>query len=249
MGLSVDLLFPVLNEHLRLEKGIRGTMKYLRENFDAAEHPYRLLILDNGSDDDTPEIGKKLAAEFPEVEYIRIEQRGVGIAFRTGVEYSRADIVGYMDIDLSTDIHNLQKMIRIFADDPFGRLCQCVPLCGPFRDDRPEMVPEDHVQRAADPAAYGFPYAATDAICGFTFLRREKAEQLVRECYNDNGWFYMIEFLLRAERDGMRICDLPVEWTEDYNTTVNVGKTVRNYLKNIRRLKKAFALEDRKMRG
>ena len=75
------------------------------------------------------------------------------------------------------------------------------------------------------------------------------AEQLVRECYNDNGWFYMIEFLLRAERDGMRICDLPVEWTEDYNTTVNVGKTVRNYLKNIRRLKKAFALEDRKMRG
>ncbi|MBP3196884.1 MAG: hypothetical protein J6N21_07750, partial [Butyrivibrio sp.] len=65
------------------------------------------------------------------------------------------------------------------------------------------------------------------------------------ECSNDNGWFYMIEFLLRAERNGMKIYDMPVKWTEDYDTTVNIPKTVKNYLKNINRLRKEFVREDR----
>ena len=60
-----------------------------------------------------------------------------------------------------------------------------------------------------------FHMKATDAVCGFTFLRKEAAEQLVRESSQDNGWFYTIEFLLRAERDGMKIYDMPVEWQED----------------------------------
>jgi glycosyltransferase involved in cell wall biosynthesis len=243
--MKFEILFPVLNEHLRLENGIRRTAAYLQESMDAAEYSYRLLILDNGSDDDTPEIGRKLAAEFPEVDYIRIEQRGVGIAFRTGVEHSRADIVGYMDIDLSTDINNLQKMLRIFENDPSVDYVNASRFA-----DRSVTTGRKWYRKITSKGLLillhtVFHMQATDAICGFTFLRREKAEQLVRECYNDNGWFYMIEFLLRAERDGMRICDLPVEWTEDYNTTVNVGKTVRNYLKNIRRLKKAFDREDR----
>ena len=85
---------------------------------------------------------------------------------------------------------------------------------------------------------------STDAICGFTFVRKPEALRLVSECSNDNGWFYMIEFLLRAERDGMNILDMPVEWVEDYDTTVNVPKTIKNYLINIRRLKKEFDKED-----
>ena len=85
---------------------------------------------------------------------------------------------------------------------------------------------------------------ATDALCGFTFLRKEEAEQLVRESSNDNGWFYTVEFLIRAERDGMVIYDMPVEWQEDYNTTVKVWKTIKNYLVQIYRLRKALKGED-----
>ena len=73
-----------------------------------------------------------------------------------------------------------------------------------------------------------FGLIATDAVCGFSFLRKEAADRLVEVCSNDNGWFYTIEFLLRAERMNMNIYDMPVEWQEDYNTTVTVwGKTVR----------------------
>ena len=84
---------------------------------------------------------------------------------------------------------------------------------------------------------------ATDAVCGFTFLRKEAAEQLVRESSQDNGWFYMIEFLLRAEKRGVKILDYPVEWQEDYNTTVKVFKTICNYLVQIARLFNEFYIK------
>ena len=74
---------------------------------------------------------------------------------------------------------------------------------------------------------------------------KEAAERLVRESSQDNGWFYTIEFLLRAERDGMKIYDMPVEWQEDYNTTVKVWKTIKNYLIQMYHLKKAFRQEDK----
>ena len=87
-----------------------------------------------------------------------------------------------------------------------------------------------------------FGMRCTDAVCGFTFLRKETAKRLGASG-NDNGWFYTIEFLLRAERMGIRILDLPVEWQEDYNTTVKVWKTVKNYLIQMYRLKKELREE------
>ncbi len=251
--MTVDILFPVLNEHLRLERGIRRTVEYLQKNRQVLERDssFTLTIVDNGSDDDTPDIAKRLVKEFEALEgdyikvrYFRLEQRGVGIAFRKGVEECVSDVVGYMDIDLSTDIGYLQKMIEIFRD-------------------RPEIVYVNASRFSKDSDVSGRKWyrkitsqglliilktvlkmKSTDAICGFTFVRKPEALRLVSECSNDNGWFYMIEFLLRAERDGMNILDMPVEWVEDYDTTVNVPKTIKNYLINIKRLKKEFDKED-----
>ena len=84
---------------------------------------------------------------------------------------------------------------------------------------------------------------STDAICGFTFVRRETALSLIEGCSRDNGWFYMIEFLLRAEKRGVTILDYPVEWQEDYNTTVKVFKTICNYLVQIARLFNEFYIK------
>ena len=109
--MTLEILFPVLNERLRLEKGITRCMDYLENNIDV---PYKVTILDNGSDDETPDIAKRLEEQYEQVEYVRIEERGVGIAFKTGIERSNADIVGYMDIDLSTDLKYLKKTIDLF---------------------------------------------------------------------------------------------------------------------------------------
>ena len=84
---------------------------------------------------------------------------------------------------------------------------------------------------------------STDAICGFTFVRRQTALSLIAGCSQENGWFYMIEFLLRAEKRGVKILDYPVEWQEDYNTTVKVFKTICNYLVQIARLFNEFYIK------
>ena len=90
-----------------------------------------------------------------------------------------------------------------------------------------------------------FKMKASDALCGFTFLRLPLAKELVSKCSDDHGWFYTVEFLLRAERMGVKIYDMPVEWVEDYDTTVKVWKTIKNYIKQMYRLKKLFREEGR----
>ena len=244
--LSINLLFPVLNERLRLQSGIDRTMAYLKKNVTI---PYTLTILDNGSEDETPEIGRALARKYPEVSYVRVGERGVGVAFRKGIELNESALVGYMDIDLSTDIKYLGKTIALFKKRP-----------------ELEYVNGSRFSRESDTrgrkwyrkiTSMGlvfllkviFHMKATDAVCGFTFLRKETAERLVAACGNDNGWFYTIEFLLRAERMGVVIYDMPVEWQEDYNTTVKIWKTIKNYLVQIYRLRRQFKKEEKGGRG
>ena len=227
------IIFPVLNERLRLESGIIRTVEYL-ENINFSD--YEIIIVDNGSEDETPAIAAALCERYSGVRYERISVRGVGAAFRRGVEISGGEIVGYMDIDLSTNIKHLGEAIHIF-------------------ETRPEIAYINGSRFAKESDTRGRKWyrkitsqgllillklflrmKSTDAICGFTFVRRETALALVEGCSQDNGWFYMIEFLLRAEKRGIVVLDYPVEWQEDYNTTVKVFKTVCNYLVQIARL-------------
>ena len=238
---SINLLFPVLNERLRLRNGIEKSMEYLRENVTI---PYRLTILDNGSDDETPDIGRELEEKYPEVTYVRVGERGVGVAFRKGIELNESDIVGYMDIDLSTDLKYLGKTIELFQT-----WAELQYVNGTRFSKESDTKGRKWYRKITSMGLVFllktiFHMKATDALCGFTFLRKEEAERLVRESSNDNGWFYTVEFLIRAERDGMVIYDMPVEWQEDYNTTVKVWKTIKNYLVQIHRLRKALKSEN-----
>lgn len=237
---SINLLFPVLNERLRLQKGIEATIAYVREH---VKIPCRLTILDNGSEDETPEIGKKLEEAYPEVTYVRVGERGVGVAFRKGIELNDCDIVGYMDIDLSTDLKYLGKTIEMFQQDPELQYVNGTRFSKESDTKGRKWYRKITSMGLVFLLKTIFHMKATDALCGFTFLRREEAEQLVAESSQDNGWFYTVEFLLRAERDGMKICDMPVEWQEDYNTTVKVFKTIKNYIIQIHRLRKALKSE------
>ena len=248
--LSINLLFPVLNEKKRLAPGIEKSVSYMEQlNHTSEPVEYRCTILDNGSDDETPEIAMGLCEKYPgTVFYRRIEERGVGIAFRTGVQENESDIVGYMDIDLSTDISNLGKTIELFRNDP------SLQYVNGTRFAKGSKAIGRKWYRKITSAGLVFllktvlHMQATDGICGFTFMRKDIAQELVSEASDDKGWFYMIEILLRAERKGINILDMPVTFTENYDTTVNVGKTIRNYLIRIAALRKQFALEDKNRR-
>ncbi len=227
------IIFPVLNEKLRLESGITRTVEYLQGiGFD----DYEIIIVDNGSEDETPRIAEGLVRKYAKVRYERINIRGVGAAFRKGVEISSGEVVGYMDIDLSTNIRHLGEAIHIFDR------CPDVAYINGSRFARESDTKGRKWYRKITSRGLlillkvFLGMKCTDAICGFTFVRRQTALSLVEGCSLDNGWFYMIEFLLRAEKRGVKILDYPVEWQEDYNTTVRIFKTVCNYLKQIARL-------------
>lgn len=238
--MKLNILFPVLNEHLRLERGITTCVKYMREHI---HMDYELTIIDNGSDDDTPEIGRRMEELYDEVKYVRIEERGVGIAFKTGVERTDADIVGYMDIDLSTDLRYLSRMLHMFKKYP-----ELQYVNGSRFSPKSDTQGRKWYRKITSAGLVTilklmFAMRSTDALCGFTFLRSDLAKELVAECSDDHGWFYTVELLLRAERMGASIYDMPVEWVEDYDTTVNVPKTIKNYIIQIYKLNKLFREE------
>ncbi|MBO5999513.1 MAG: glycosyltransferase [Lachnospiraceae bacterium] len=251
--MTLELLFPVYNEHNRLENGINGAAAYLQElckkdEFSgAAKDPlvWHFTIVDNGSTDDTADIGRALEAAWQgKVKFESIPEKGLGAAFRHGVREADADVVGYMDIDLSTDLEALERTIRVFMNDPgtdyvngtrFAKNARTIGRIWYRRITSAGLVFILHSMLGMK---------VTDALCGFTFIRTSKAKELVEQCGNDNGWFYMVELLLRAERAGMQILDLPVTFTENYDTTVNVPETIKNYLVRIRELRKEFRKED-----
>lgn len=227
------IIFPVLNERLRLEKGIVTTVEYLNS---IGFQDYEILIVDNGSEDETPQIAAGLCERYSKVAYEKINVRGVGAAFRRGVELSHGDIVGYMDIDLSTNIKHLGEAVKLFSEDKQLQYINGSRFAKSSDTKGRKWYRKITSQGLLILLKVFLRMKCTDAICGFTFVRRETALSLIEGCSQDNGWFYMIEFLLRAERRGVNILDYPVEWQEDYNTTVKILKTVCNYVKQIARL-------------
>lgn len=231
--MELTIIFPVLNERLRLESGITRTVEYL-QNIDYED--YEIIIVDNGSEDETPQIGAMLCEKYPRVRFEKINVRGVGAAFRRGVELSHGDIVGYMDIDLSTNIKHLGEAIHIFRVRPEVEYINGSRFANESDTKGRKWYRKITSQGLLILLKLFLGMKCTDAICGFTFLRRQKALELIDGSSQDNGWFYMIEFLLRAEKRGISVLDYPVEWQEDYNTTVKIFKTICNYMKQITRL-------------
>ena len=231
--MMLTIIFPVLNERLRLESGVVRTVEYLESmKFD----DYEILIVDNGSEDETPQIAAGLCERYGRVNYEQISVRGVGAAFRRGVALSRGEVVGYMDIDLSTNIRHLGEAIRIFEKEPGIAYINGSRFARQSDTRGRKWYRKITSQGLLILLKCFLGMKSTDAICGFTFVRRETALSLVEGCSQDNGWFYMIEFLLRAEKRGVAVLDYPVEWQEDYDTTVKIFKTICNYLVQIVRL-------------
>lgn len=103
----INVVFPVLNEELRLEKGIQTVVPFLSEHWMGN---FQITIVDNGSTDKTEQLCQQLCKKYNEIKYLRIEEKGVGGAFRYAVEQNECEIIGYTDIDLSTELEAFVQM-------------------------------------------------------------------------------------------------------------------------------------------
>ncbi|GAA1027871.1 MULTISPECIES: bifunctional glycosyltransferase family 2/GtrA family protein [Amycolatopsis] len=231
---AVDVVLPVYNEIVALEPSLRRLHTYLTEEF---PFTFRITIADNASTDGTDQLAAELAGQLPNVRAIRLPEKGRGRALRAVWSTSDADVLTYMDIDLSTDLAALLPLVAPLlsghSDLAIGsRLSRSSRV---VRGPKREVISRCYnlILRGTLSAKF------SDAQCGFKAIRREVAERLL-PLVQDTGWFFDTEMLVLAERAGLRIHEVPVDWVDDPDSRVNIISTALADLRGVARLTKAF---------
>ncbi len=227
---SVDITIPVLNEERAIEESLRTLAAYL-----STECPYDwcITVVDNGSADKTWELANAYGASDPRIRAFRLGRRGRGGALKAAWSTSSADVVAYMDVDLSTDLESLMPLLEPIVDGT-------ADISIGSRLD-PGAVIERSVQREVISRIYNIitrtflGYSVRDAQCGFKAIRSSLARELIPHI-EDNGWFFDTELLTLAWRRGFRIHEVPVRWVEDDDSRVRIVRTAIDDLRGIWRL-------------
>ncbi|MFW6197271.1 MAG: dolichyl-phosphate beta-glucosyltransferase [Myxococcota bacterium] len=229
----VDVVIPCLNEVAVLRQSVETALAFFEQH---PRYQWRVVVADNGSTDGTGDLARQLEAEHPgRVKAIVLEIRGRGLALRHAWLASDADIVAYMDVDLSTDIAHLPELVDMVAE----RGCHVASGSRLARGSRTERS----LKREITSRGYMFLIRAmfprlriTDAQCGFKALSRRAVEEVVPLIEN-RMWFFDTELLILAHRKGLRICELPVRWVEDPDTKVRIVKTAIEDIRGLLRMR------------
>jgi glycosyltransferase involved in cell wall biosynthesis len=231
---TVDIVVPVLNEEDTLEKNIDIIVDYI-DKLAALGYEARVVIADNGSTDRTEAIGRSLTSRYGNVAYVRLQERGVGRALKLAWGQSTADIVGYMDLDLATDLRHLPEAFEAItqgADIVYGsRLSSKSVVIG--RTAKRAVI--SRVFNGILKVYLGAKFS--DGMCGFKFLRRSILAALRDNGADSDGWFFATEVLYVGQRLGFKLFELPVQWTDDPNSKVKVVKLTQEYMAAMRRLR------------
>ncbi|MFF4308625.1 glycosyltransferase [Streptomyces sp. NPDC001507] len=229
---TVDIVIPVYNEERALPGCLRTLHTRLREDF---PFPWRITVADNASTDGTLAVARKLADELPGVAVTHLDRKGRGLALRTVWGDSEADIVAYMDVDLSTGLLPLiAPLASGHSDIAIGS--RLAPGARTVRGPRREFI--SRCYNAIIRLTHGVRF--TDAQCGFKAARTEVLGPLL-EVTQDDAWFFDTELLLLAEHNGLRIHEVPVDWVEDIDTRVDVVGTASDDLRGLWRMARAKA--------
>ena len=231
----LDVVVPVYNEQDALAASVRRLHRHLSESF---PFPARITIADNASVDATPTIAAELAEELSDVRVVRLEEKGRGRALHAVWSESDAAVLAYMDVDLSTDLAALAPLVAslisghsdLAIGTRLGRGSRVI------RGAKREIISRCYNLILKSTLAAGF----SDAQCGFKAIRADVARQLLPHV-SDTGWFFDTELLVLAERSGLRIHEVPVDWVDDPDTRVDIVSTAAADLKGIGRLLRGFA--------
>jgi putative flippase GtrA len=230
LPVDVEIVVPVYNEAAQLAERITALRAFLDESF-----PFRTLVtvVDNASTDDTSRVAGELAARLRGVAAMRLPRKGRGYALREAWSTSAAPVVAYMDVDLSTSLPALLPLVA--------------PLLSGHRDVAigTRLARGAHVVRGPKreliSRAYNLLLKLTlrghfsDAQCGFKALRRDAAEKLL-PLVKDDEWFFDTELLVTADRLGLRIGEVPVDWVDDPDSRVKIVSTAANDLRGVWRM-------------
>jgi glycosyltransferase involved in cell wall biosynthesis len=232
----LDVVIPVFNEERDLEPCVRRLHAYLSTSF---PYPFCITIADNASTDTTLDIAETLRAAFGrQIRVVHLAEKGRGRALKAVWSTSDGAVLAYMDVDLSTDLAALLPLVAPLlsghSDLSIGtRLARGARV---VRGSKREFISRAYNMVLRRTLATRF----SDAQCGFKAIRRDVAAQLL-PLVEDDGWFFDTELLVIAERSGLRIAEVPVDWIDDPDSRVDIVATALADLKGIRRLGRALA--------
>ncbi|WP_045436361.1 bifunctional glycosyltransferase family 2/GtrA family protein [Nocardia seriolae] len=231
----VDVVVPVYNEEVDLGPCVRRLHAFLTLNFPFTA---RITIADNASTDNTRTVAEQLAAQLDGVRVVHLDRKGRGRALREVWQSSDAQVVAYMDVDLSTDLNALLPLVAPLvsghSDVAIGtRLASSSRV---VRGPKREIISRCYnlILRTSLRAKF------SDAQCGFKAMRSQVAK-LVLPLVEDGEWFFDTALLVLAERIGLRIHEVPVDWIDDPDSRVDIVDTARKDLLGIWRVARALA--------
>jgi glycosyltransferase involved in cell wall biosynthesis len=227
---QVEIVVPVHDEERALALSVRRLHRFLSAGF---PFRWRIVIADNASTDVTPEIAAALARDLPHVSWLRLERKGRGRALRAAWSASEAQVVCYMDVDLSTDLRALLPLVAPLlsghSDVAIGtRLAHGAHV---VRGPKRELISRGYNRLLHVALRARF----SDAQCGFKAVRRDVASDLL-PAVRDDAWFFDTELLVLAQRRGLRIHEVPVDWVDDPDSRVKIVRTAFDDLRGVARL-------------
>lgn len=230
---SLHVVLPCLNE----EKNLAGTVTTLSEFLSAQMDAYDwfITVADNGSTDASPAIGRRLAAANDRVRYLRLDQRGRGLALKHAWTQSDADVAAFMDVDLSTDLRALPALVSAVAGGDYdvavaSRLRPGAQVIG-------RSFVREFISRSYSRMVRGMFFTRfLDPQCGFKAVSR-RVVQDVLPVVRDTGWFFDSELLILCEKNGYSVCELPVRWVDDPDSRVRIVGTAGCVMGGLLRLR------------
>ena len=231
--LSYDIVIPVLNEEKRLRRGVETISSFLAGN---GFNNCRIVIADNGSSDGTAKVAAELCIEYPNIAYLSVGQRGVGLALKAAWGQSTADVIGYMDVDIATDLEHFKEVVVIFEKSGADIINGSRNLPGSHVSNR-KMIREITSRCFNILLRRILNIHITDGMCGFKFTRRDVYQNIAEYGIENGGWFFCTEFLCLAEKLGFSIIEIPVLWHDDQNSRVRIVRLSAYYLREIVQLR------------
>jgi glycosyltransferase involved in cell wall biosynthesis len=230
----VDIVVPLYNERAALPGQLAILIDYLERSFPLR---WRVVLADNASTDGTDVLVRELAAANDRVAALVLPRKGRGGALRAAWLASDADIVSYMDVDLST---NLASFLPLVAPLVSGHSDVAIGTRLQWQSQVHRQFKRELLSRGYNVLVRGLLRTHfSDAQCGFKALRRDVAQRLV-PLVRDDAWFFDTELLALAEHNGLRVYEVPVQWIEDLDSRVHIPSTVAGDLRGLWRLRRTF---------
>ena len=228
----VDILLPVYNEQHVLEKSVTTLRTFLQDN--VSDFNWIITIGDNASTDKTLEKAKELENRFKDVRVFDLDKKGRGRMVKYAWNRSEADILTYMDIDLSTDLNAFPPMVRAIMDGYDVAIgSRQYKGANVDRGFKREAISRGYIWILK--LLLGFPF--TDAQCGFKAVSKKLVNDLFSKI-EDDEWFFDTELLFLAHENGYKVKELPVRWIEDTDSRVRIMRTAWLDVKGVFRMRK-----------